>query len=109
MNLKRISATTVAISMATLLIGAGGGWWFGRRTSDQEILGVALAHELELTGLCANALKLTSMQRTDKVTKLLGGRLDDALRAIHPYVDGGGGLHDFAVPNLRDSLRRAAD
>ena len=109
MGLKKPSATSIAGAGAALVSGAGVGRWYAWREFERELAVASLTHELELTGVCANTLKLTSAQRPDKVRLALDQRVDGAFRAIAELVDDGANLKGYAVPNLRDSLRRAAD
>jgi len=99
---------TVAVAaLLALVAGASATWALMRRGADQEIRSVSLAHELEMTGLCANALALLESTESTKLFALLQQRLDSSLQHSSSLVDDGAHL-GIAAPNLRDSLRRAA-
>lgn len=98
----------VVIAMAALLVGAGCTWFAARRIAEQELRSVILGHELEVTSLCANGLKLQDTQRGDTLAMLFERRLDSAVDHAADLVDEGARLNPGS-PNLVDSIRRAAD
>ena len=98
----------VAISLVALLLGASCAWFAERAVADRELRSLSLAHELEVTGLCANSLKLQGSQRGDTLVVLLEERLDSAVGHAANLVDEGARLYP-GTPNLNDSVRRAAD
>ena len=105
---RRHSTRTVAVgALLALLGGASVTWALMRKGADQEIKSVSLAHELEVTGLCANALTLIQSSEDTKLSAALQQRLDTALRQSSWLVDSGARL-GIAGPNLRDAARRAA-
>ena len=99
---------TIAITLAALLLGAGCAWFAERTIADRELRSLSLAHELEVTGLCANSLKLQGTRRGDTLVALLEQRLDSAVRDAANLVNQGARLYPGS-PNLKDSVRRAAD
>lgn len=100
------AAATVSVS--ALLIGIAVGWYVGRVNANQELRSIALAHELEITGLCANSLTLQQRQDSGRLVTLLERRLDNAVGYSMRLVDEGARLYP-ASPNLRESARRAAE
>jgi hypothetical protein len=98
----------IAITVTAFLLGAGCAWFAERAIADRELRSLSLAHELEVTGLCANSLKLQGNQRGDTLVVLLEQRLDSAVGHAANLVDGGARLYSVS-PNLKDSVRRAAD
>lgn len=98
----------IAITLAALLIGVACAWIAGRTIANRELRSLSLAHELEITGLCANSLQLQGSQRGDRLVKLLEQRLDSAVGHAANLVDDGARLYPGS-PNLKDSVRRAAD
>jgi len=105
---RRHSTRTVAVAaLLALLGGASATWALMRKGADQDIRSVSLAHELEMTGLCANALTLMQSSEAAKLSAVLQQRLDTALRQSFWLVDSGVRL-GIAGPNLRDAARRAA-
>jgi hypothetical protein len=98
---------TAAVLLA-LALGAGSTWLFEKRIEVHMLRSMALVHELETAGLCASGLKLDAANKREVLTTVLEHRLDSALAHASALVDRGVGL-DFAAPNLRDSLLRAAD
>ena len=77
----------IAITLTALLLGAGCAWFAERTTSDRELRSLSLAHELEVTALCANSLKLQGAQRGDTLVVLLEQRLDSAVGHAATLVD----------------------
>ena len=75
---------------------------------EKSMLSLSLVHELEMTGMCANGLKLIGDDRNDALIMLLEDRLDSAIKHASQMVDDGIEL-DIAAPNLIDSVRRASD
>jgi len=105
----RISITTVIlIAIATALLGSVATWVLSQSTFVSQTLSISLAHELETTGLCANALKLEPLPRDGRLTRLLEDRLNNAVQQVSFLADEGAVLGG-AVSNLRESLRRAVD
>ena len=98
----------ITITLAALLLGAGCAWLAERTIADRQLRSLSLAHELEVTGLCANSLKLQGTLRGATLVVLLEQRLDSAVGHASNLVDGGARLYP-ASPNLNDSVRRAAD
>ena len=98
----------IAITSVALLLGAGCAWFAERTIADRELRSLSLAHELEVTGLCANSLKLQGTQRDDTLVVLLEQRLDSAVGHAQNLVDDGARL-SAGSPNLKDSVRRAAN
>lgn len=98
----------VAIASAALFIGSGCAWFATRTIADHELRSLALAHELEVSGLCANGLKLQGTHRDDTLVVLLEQRLDSGVADATRLVDEGARLYR-EMPNLTDSVRRAAD
>lgn len=101
--------TAMTVSVIALLVGLAGGWTFGRVEAHREFLSLALAHELEVTGLCANGLKLELIAQSDRAVMLLERRLADAVANANQLIDEGARFDPTGVPNLEDSVRRAAD
>jgi hypothetical protein len=102
------STRPVAVAMLVALLGgASATWALMRKGADQEISSVSLAHELEMTALCASALTLIQASEDAKLSAALKARLDTALRHSSSLVDSGVRL-GIAGPNLRDAARRAA-
>ncbi len=99
------AAVAVGVAFA---FGVSSMWVLSQRSEPQGILGLALAHELETTGLCANSLRLNNASDRERLTRLLEDRLDDAVARATELTDQGAELSG-AAPNLRDSIRRAAD
>lgn len=102
-------AFAMTVRVIALLVGVAGGWCFDRFESNREFRSLALAHELEVTGLCANGLKLEASERSDSVVMLLEQRLDAAVINANQLIDEGAWIHLIGVENLEDSVRRAAD
>lgn len=101
---KKIGLWAVAaIAVAAFLAGAALSGWLGYR----GLLGLALAHQLETTGLCANALESATTGPQDRLERLLENRLDHAVEESSRLVDQGARLAGPS-PNLKDSVRRAA-
>ena len=101
---KKIGLWGVAgIALVAFLSGAALSGWMGYRA----LMSVALAHELETTGLCANGLKLASTARSNTLGTMLENRLDNAVAESSRLVDQGARLTGPS-PNLKDSVRRAA-
>ena len=98
----------IAITLAALLLGAGSAWFAERTLAERELRSLSLAHELEVAGLCANSLKLQGSERGDTLVVLLEQRLDSAVGHAANLVDEGARLYPGS-PNLKDSVRRAAD
>jgi hypothetical protein len=101
---KALLGTLVAVLVA-LLVGTAIGWWLGQR---QQVLHMALSYELEMSGMCANGLKLASEDSPDRLVALLEYRLDSAIQHMSALMDDGVRLHPTAS-NLTDSLRRASE
>ncbi len=105
---RRYSTRTFAVAMVLAFLGGVSVTWaFMRRESLREVMSVSLAHELETTGLCANALTLVERSEGAKLSALLQHRLDGAIRQCAWLVDSGARL-GIAAPNLVESTRRAA-
>ncbi len=101
------SIRLIAIAVVAFVAGASVAWAVVRDIADREIRSVALAHELETTGLCVNVLTLAESAESAKLSTLLQDRLDAALAHSSRLVDEGARL-GVAGPNLRESTRRAA-
>lgn len=104
---KNASLTVAVVVGASLLLtGYAAGRHGTRVEADRELLGLALADELEVTGLCTIALN----QRSDpqRLAQALERRLDAAMDSATLLLGEGAQLGP-ATPNLRDSARRAAD
>lgn len=102
-------ATAMTVSVVALLVGLAGGWYFGRAEANREVLSLALAHELEVSGLCANGLRLELIEQSDSVVMLLERRLAEAVANANQLIDEGARFDPTEAPNLADSVRRAAD
>ena len=98
----------VASTLGALVVGVICGCLIMRAVADQELRGLALAQELEVSGLCANGLKLHSTQRGDSLVALLEERLDSSVSHVAELVDEGARLYP-GTQSLIDSLRRAGD
>jgi len=98
----------VAIALAAFAVGAGGALVLERRMVTRDVLSMTLAHELEATGMCANALRLNAANDPARLTTLLEWRLDAGIGRVERLVDQGARL-ESCMPNLRESVRRAAE
>ena len=103
-----ISVVAAAVLVA-FAVGAGLAWSLSKENLDHDLLGLTLAHELEVTGLCANALTLAEIPQSNKLSVLLDTRLASAVRRSSLLLEEGARFNSIATPNLRDSARRAAD
>lgn len=97
----------IAVGVAFLL-GVLIAWGAAYRLGKQELVGMALAHELGTIGLCANSLKLNAAKERDRLARVLEHRLDAAVSQASSLTDQGARLLG-PLPHLRDSVRRAAD
>jgi hypothetical protein len=95
------------VAAVAFAVGAGSMWTVDRRAAADDILALALAHELEVAGLCANSLSLNSTNDHGRLTQLLEQRLDSAVADAARLTTQGARL-GIAAPNLRESVRRAA-
>ena len=101
------STRTLAVAaLLAIMAGASATWAFIRSGADHEIRSVSLAHELEMTGICANALTLVEPTEGTKLSALLQQRLESSLRRSSSLVDSGARL-GLAAPDLEESARRA--
>ena len=98
----------VAITLTAFLLGAVCAWFAERAIADRELRSLSLGHELEVTGLCANGLKLQGTQRGDTLVALLEQRMDSAVGHAANLVDDGARFYPVS-PSLKESVRRAAD
>jgi len=99
--------STATVATATLLVGAVVGWGVATLQAHRDIRSLALAHELEATGLCVGGLNLERAQRSERLVLLLEQRLDSAVTQAALLSDEGARLGP-GMPNLRDAVRRAA-
>jgi hypothetical protein len=105
---KTIRLVPAGLAMAVAFaLGAGSMWMVNHGAATDDVLRLALAHELEVTGLCANSLKLNGTNDRDRLTQLLEQRLDSAVADAANLTDQGARL-GVGAPNLRESIRRAA-
>jgi hypothetical protein len=100
-RMLRIAIVGAALA---LVLGVGSGWAWVQSERRKDVLTVSLANSLEATGFCANALQTGE---TAKLARLLEQRMDAALRQSERLVDGGARFGP-EVPNLRESMARAA-
>ena len=106
---NRIGLAPAGIAvLAAAALGAGSAWTLAQRSAEHSLLDVMLARELEATDLCVNSLKLNAANDRELLARLLEKRLDSAVtRAANLTREGV--RPDVPVPNLRESVRRAAD
>jgi len=106
---KTVSLRVVILLTAIAsLVGGGIGAWLGLKSGERWMEEVSLTRELEMSGLCANGLKLNALQDRERLTKLLEMRLESALQHTTHLLDEGVTLGS-GMPNLEDALRRVAD
>ncbi len=106
---KSIGRVPAAIAIVVaFLLGGGISLAVAYRVGTHGMVGLALAHELETTGLCANSLKLNAANDRERLARLLEQRLDSAVGQAASLTDQGAQLLGPS-PNLRDSVRRAAN
>jgi len=106
--MKLYSIRTVATTAVLMLVaGIGAGRVSMRKQADREIESASLAHQLEVTGFCANALALVDSTEEAELSVLLEDRLKSAVVQASSLADGGARL-GIPAPNLWESARRAA-
>ena len=103
-----------------IIVGAiaGGALWgahvrshfehVARASADQELRSLSLAHQLEITSLCAGTLRLAAAGEPERVTGALEGQLASSLRRAQTLLSEGATLHG-ASANLRESVHRASE
>jgi hypothetical protein len=98
-----------AILIAAVAALAGGAFGFlaGNFQAERQGEALALAHALEKTALCANALNSLTGSDEPIATRLLDQQLRLALESVDRYSVAASGIRPM-IPNLVDSLRRAA-
>ena len=99
--------TALGLVLAALVVGAGAGWALQMYRQLHLLESVALAHELEATGLCAGSLTLSRAGDAERLARLLEQRLDSAVAQASALADRGVPLLGPS-PNLHESVRRAA-
>jgi hypothetical protein len=97
----------LVLMLGASLLGAAGMWVGHTWLQVHDMQTLALVHELEVSGLCANGLTLNLAEDRDRLSRLLAQRLDSALEQASRLTDEGVRMH-IAGPNLKDSVRRAA-
>lgn len=102
--MRRRTAWIVVIAVG---LGVAAGWLAGRWQGNQDVRTIALAHQLETAGLCANSLTLARRPNLERLELLLVSRMRSAVQAGEQLTAEGATLHDIAAPNLREALRRA--
>ena len=93
-----------------IIVGAmAGAFLCGTRVQSRaegDSRSVALAHQLEVTGLCANALRTMAADHQDSTTRMLKSQLGSSLRRAQALLSEGVVLPGH-YPNLREAAHRA--
>ena len=98
----------IVLALIVVSIINAGGWIFANQVDENAVQGVQLAHELETMGLCVNALNSLERGDVETATRLLEHRLASSL-SVADRVAASGITIDQAIPNLKESARRAHD
>lgn len=102
----RIMRPAVFILIAAVIAGTAG-YFLGHCQAEREGEALALAHALEKTSLCANALNTLDNVSGTTTARLLDHQLRSALAEVERYSASAPRIHTM-IPNLLDALRRAA-
>ena len=97
----------ILIALVSLVIGAACTWQLEQKRSEQRVLTLVFGHEIEVTGLCVNGLKLSGIGDSRRLDSLLDQRLDSAVVCASDLVREGARF-DFPTPNFQEAVKRAA-
>ncbi|ANM30385.1 hypothetical protein ABI59_13595 [Acidobacteria bacterium Mor1] len=100
---------TIALLIAVLVGGVVAVWGLTHDdVAEADLESVALAHQLNKVGLCANVLQALDEGNTAKARKLLEEGMSRSLSEAERLLDQDVSL-DIATPNLREGVRRASE
>lgn len=97
--------TTILVLIAAAVAGACG-FAIGHSQAERQGEALALAHALEKTGLCANALNMLAGPENTTSVRMLDQQLRLALGNAERYSASASRIRTM-IPNLVDALRRA--
>ena len=99
-------STVAVLVVPSFLIGSALSWWLQGTRSEKERGSLVVVHEVEVAGLCANALQAVEQGRTATVQKVLETRMASAVNYAAERV-GNASPVGFPVPELVEGLNRA--